>query len=152
MVFFLFCGLQSKSYSRVNTAEPRSKQKTMGEGRRERIITRKALIKKTLNDRKQKNFGATFCRLSSDLKTCHIILSRHKNWKGRFKNLKGLSIGGFSHLLLPSPPSLSFLFRPRFSFSAADSLTLPTIEKKKEANKKTTSHALAEFHKPFKSL
>ena len=32
MCFSLFCGLQSKSYNRVNTAEPRSKQKTMGKG------------------------------------------------------------------------------------------------------------------------
>ena len=33
-MFFLllFCGLQSESDSRANTAEPRSKQKTMGEG------------------------------------------------------------------------------------------------------------------------
>ena len=33
-MFFLllFCGLQSKSDSRANTAEPRLKQKTMGEG------------------------------------------------------------------------------------------------------------------------
>ena len=30
--FFLFCGLQSESDSRANKAEPRSKQKTMGEG------------------------------------------------------------------------------------------------------------------------
>ena len=70
----------------------------------------------------------------------------------RFKNLKGLNTGGFSHLLLPSPPSLSFLFRPRFSFRPAESLTLQTTEKKKEANRKTASHALAELHKPFNSL
>ena len=30
--FLLFCGLQSESDSRANTAEPRSKQKMMGEG------------------------------------------------------------------------------------------------------------------------
>ena len=33
-MFFLFCGLQSKSYSHVNTAELRSKQKTVGDGAR----------------------------------------------------------------------------------------------------------------------
>ena len=136
----------------MNTAEPRSKQKTMGDGAKGENNYQESAYKKTLNDRKQKNFGATFGRLTSDLKTCHIIL--HKNWKGRFKNLKGLSIGDFSHLLLSSPPSLSCLFRPRFGFSAAGSLTLPiaTTEKKKEANKKTASHALAELHKPFNSL
>ena len=55
----------------------------------------------------------------------------------RFKNLKGLNTGGFSHLILPSPPSLSFLFRPRFSFRAAESLTLPTPKEKKKQTKKT---------------
>ena len=71
------------------------------------------LMVRPLNARKQKIFGATFCLLTSDLKTCHTILSQ--KLERRLKNLKGLSIGGFSHLLLPSPPSLSFLFRPRFS-------------------------------------
>ena len=136
----------------MNTAEPRSKQKTMGEWAKGENNYQESANKKTLNDRKQKNFGATFGRLTQTSK--HVTSSFHKNWKGRFKNIKGLSIGDFSHLLLPSPPSLSCLFRPRFGFSAAGSLTLPiaTTEKKKEANKKTASHALAELHKPFNSL
>ena len=73
-VFSSFCGLQSKRYSRVNTAEPRSKQKT-GDGAKGENNYQESANKKTLNDRKQKNFGAAFCRLTSDLKTCHIILS-----------------------------------------------------------------------------
>ena len=87
----------------------------------------------------------------SSIRFQHRSLSFHKNWKGRFKNLKGFIIGGFSHLLVPSPPSLSFLFRPWFSFRPAESLTLQTTEKKKEASRKTASHALAELHKPFNS-
>ena len=62
-MFFLFCGLQSKSYSHVNTAEPRSKQKTMGDGAMGENNYRESANKKTLKDRKQKTFGATFCRL-----------------------------------------------------------------------------------------
>ena len=34
------------------------------------------LMVRPLNARKQKIFGATFCRLTSDLKTCHTILSQ----------------------------------------------------------------------------
>ena len=34
------------------------------------------LMVRPLNARKQKIFGATFCRLASDLKTCHTILSQ----------------------------------------------------------------------------
>ena len=61
----------------MNTAEPRSKKKTMGEGAKgENNYQESANKKKTLNDRKQKNFGATFCRLTSDLKACHIVLSQ----------------------------------------------------------------------------
>ena len=75
-VFSSFCGLQSKRYCRVNTVEPRSKQKTMGDGAKGENNYQESANKKTLNDRKQKNFGAAFCRLTSDLKTCHIILSQ----------------------------------------------------------------------------
>ena len=67
---FFIRGLQSKSI------EPRSKQKTMGEGAKRENNYQESANKKTLNDRKQKNFGATFRRLTSDLKTCHIILSQ----------------------------------------------------------------------------
>ena len=62
-MFFLFCGLQSKSYSHVNTAELRSKQKTVGDGARGENNYRESANKKTLKDRQQKTFGATFCRL-----------------------------------------------------------------------------------------
>ena len=75
-VFSSFCGLQSKRYCRVNTAEPRSKQKTMGDGAKGENNYQESANKITLNDRKQKNFGPTFCRLASDLKACHIILSQ----------------------------------------------------------------------------
>ena len=34
------------------------------------------LMVRPLNARNQKIFGATFCRLTSDLKTCHTILSQ----------------------------------------------------------------------------
>ena len=34
------------------------------------------LMVRPLNARKQKIFGATFCWLTSDLKTCHTILSQ----------------------------------------------------------------------------
>ena len=40
------------------------------------------LMVRPLNARKQKIFGATFCRLTSDLKTCHTILSQ--NLEGAF--------------------------------------------------------------------
>ena len=64
---FFIRGLQSKSI------EPRSKQKTMGEGAKGENNYQESANKKALNDRKQKNFGATFL---SYLKTCHIILSQ----------------------------------------------------------------------------
>ena len=60
----------------MNTAEPRSKQKTLGDGANGENNYQESANKKTLNDRKQKNFGATFYRLTSELKTCHIILSQ----------------------------------------------------------------------------
>ena len=47
----------------MNTAEPRSKQKTMGNGARGENNYWESANKKTLKDRKQKTFGATFCRL-----------------------------------------------------------------------------------------
>ena len=47
----------------MNTAEPRSKQKTMGDEARGENNYRKSAYKKTLKDHKQKTFGATFCRL-----------------------------------------------------------------------------------------
>ena len=48
----------------MNTAEPRSKQKTMRDGARgENNYRESASKKKTLKDRKQKTIGATFCRL-----------------------------------------------------------------------------------------
>ena len=47
----------------MNTAEPRSKQKTMGDGARGENNYRGSANYKTLKDRQQKNFGATFCRL-----------------------------------------------------------------------------------------
>ena len=121
-------------------------------GRGERIITGKALIKKhkkIVNKNLWRNILSVAWRQTSK----HVTSSFHKNWKGRFKNLKGFSIGGFSHLLLPSPPSLSFLFRPRFSFRAARSLTLPNHWKEKRSKqKKNASYALAELYKPFSSL
>ena len=47
--FLLFCGLQSESDSRANTAEPRSKQKMMGEGAKgENNYQESANKKKTL--------------------------------------------------------------------------------------------------------
>ena len=59
-IFSVFCGLQSKSYSRASTAEPRSKQKTMAKGTKGENNYQESANKKTLNDRKQKNFGETF--------------------------------------------------------------------------------------------
>ena len=62
---------------------------------------------------------------------------------------RGRGGGGrsFSHCLLPSPLSHRFLFRPRFSFRAAESLTLRITKKTKQTNnnkknsKTTTSYA-----------
>ena len=49
---FLFCGLQSESDSRANTAEPKaepwSKQKTMGEGAKGQNNYHESANKKTL--------------------------------------------------------------------------------------------------------
>ena len=124
-------------------------------GRGERIIIGKALIKKTLKDHKQKTFDATFCRLpdvSPQNMSHHPFTISEGPKRGRFKNLMGLNTGGFSHLLPAVTPFPIISFRPRFSFRAAESLTLPTTEKKKEGNKKTASYALAELYKPFNSL
>ena len=74
MFFFYFVVCKVKSYSRVNTAEPRSKQKTMGVGARGENNYRESANKKTLKDRKQKT--AVVGCMTSDLKTCHIILSK----------------------------------------------------------------------------
>ena len=48
----------------------------MGDGAKGENNYQESANKITLNDRKQKNFGPTFCRLKSDLKACHIILSQ----------------------------------------------------------------------------
>ena len=47
-LLLLFCGLQSESDSRANTAEPRSKQKTMGEGAKGENNYQGSANKKTL--------------------------------------------------------------------------------------------------------
>ena len=62
-VFFYFVVCKVKSYSRVNKAEPRSKQKTIGDEASGENDYRESAYKKTLKDHKQKTFGATFCRL-----------------------------------------------------------------------------------------
>ena len=46
--FLLFCGLQSESDSRANTAEQRSKQKTRGEGAKGENNYQESADKKTL--------------------------------------------------------------------------------------------------------
>ena len=54
----------------------------------------------------------------------------------RFRNLKGLIAGGFSHYLLPSPHSaIVFFFRPRISFRAVVSLTLQSTKEKTHQKK-----------------
>ena len=46
--FLLFCSLQSEGDSRANTAEPRSKQKTMGEGAKGENNYQESANKKTV--------------------------------------------------------------------------------------------------------
>ena len=105
--YFVVCKVRvTAAWTRLNRVRNR---KRWGRGRRERIITRKALIKKTLNDRKQENFGATFGRLTSDLKTCHIILSQ--KLEEVFQKSQGVEYRRF--FLFTSPlasfPIISFL-------------------------------------------
>ena len=120
--------------------------------RGERIITGKALIKKHKKI-VNKNLWRDILSVAWRQTSKHVTSSFHKNWKGRFKNLKGFSIGGFSHFS-PRPLPYHFFFVLGSAFVRLNLLLYQTTEKKKEANKKkkNASYLLVELYKPFSSL
>ena len=136
----------------MNTAEPRSKQKTMGDEARGENNYRKSAYKKTLKDHKQKTFGATFCRLH-DVRPQNM--SHHpfiKTGRGVLKIARGLVQEVFLTYFSPRPLPYHFFFVLGSAFVRLNLSLYQTTEKKKEANKKTASYALVELYKPFNSL
>ena len=78
-------------------------------------------------DRWSRGWRQTSKLFTSRLKA-KLLLSQDR--KGRVSKISTISQDGFSHCLFPSPPPHRFLSRPRFSFRAADSLTLRTTKEK----------------------
>ena len=73
-------------------------------------------------------------RLTSDFKTFHITLKSQTppitRLEGAFLKYQQYLKTVFLTAFFPSPPPHRFLSRPRFSFRAADSLTLRTTKEK----------------------
>ena len=90
--------------------------------------------------------------MTSDLKTCHIILSQFlEGWKGRFKNLKGLNTEVFLTYFSPRPLPYHFSSSVQLSCGWISYFTKP-LKRKKKQTKKTASYAIVELYKPFNSL
>ena len=142
---FLFCGLQSNirvtaAWTRLNRGRNR---KRWGMGRGERIITGKALLnKKTLKDRKQKTFGATFCRLH-DVRpqnmSHHPFTLSGGPKRGVLKISRGWIQEGFLTYFSPRPLPCHFFFVLGSAFVRLNLLLYQTTEKKKRTNKKDAS-------------
>ena len=106
----------------------------MGEGAKRENDYRESANKKTLN---KKTLARHFVSWRQTSK--HVTSSFHKNWKRRFKNLKGWIQEVFLTYFSPRPLPYNFFF-------------VQKLKRKKKQRKKTASYALSELQKPFNSL